>query len=150
MAELKRAIGRVARSDGNDGALAGELGKLNEEYGEVQTRLEEVGRAMQALGTAGPAEDDVRAALQKLDPLWDELFPAEEERIVKLLVAEVIVSRDGLLIGLRLNGLNALAAELRGDGPVEADTDGETVDVRVPMEFKRRGAGGGVGRLTTR
>ena len=35
-------------------------------------------------------------ALQKLDPLWDELFPAERERIVKLLVEEVVVSRDSL------------------------------------------------------
>jgi hypothetical protein len=32
----------------------------------------------------------------------DELFPAEKERIVKLLVQEVIVGRDSLLIRLRL------------------------------------------------
>jgi len=139
LAELKRAIGRLARSDGNDGALAAELRKLNEEYADVQTRLEEVERAIESLGAAGPAEDDVRQALQKLDPLWDELFPAEKERIVKLLVADVVLSPDGLLIRLRLNGLNALVAELQGDGPAEFGKDGQTVDVRVPMEFKRRG-----------
>jgi hypothetical protein len=38
------------------------------------------------------------------------LFPAEKERIVKLLVEEVVVSKDGLLIRLRLNGLNSLVA----------------------------------------
>jgi hypothetical protein len=85
-------------------------------------------------------------ALQELDPLWDELFPAEKERIVKLLVAEVVVSRDGLVIRLRLHGLNSLVAELQGDGPgegadgrVEPGKDGQTVDIRVPMEFKVRG-----------
>ena len=65
----------------------------------------------------GTTEDDVREALQKLDPLWDELFPAEKERIVKLLMQEVVVSPDGLLIRLRMNGLNSLVAELQGDGP---------------------------------
>jgi site-specific DNA recombinase len=145
LAELKRAIGRLARSEGNDGALATELGKLNEEYGQTQNRVEEVGRTMEALGADGPAEDDVREALQKLDPLWDELFPAEKERIVKLLVEEVVVGRDSLLIRLRLHGLNSLVAELRGDGPaavaggrVAPGSDGQTVDIRVPMEFKTR------------
>ena len=106
---------------------------------------------MEALGSGGPTEDDVREALQKLDPLWDELFPAEKERIVKLLVEEVVVSKDGLLIRLRLHGLNSLVAELQAegpagavgpvgsDGPVEPGKDGQTLDIRVPMEFKTRG-----------
>ncbi|HUT59848.1 MAG TPA: hypothetical protein VNA25_18540 [Phycisphaerae bacterium] len=81
----------------------------------------------------------LRQALQKLDPLWDELFPAEKERIVKLLVEEVMVNPDGLLIRLRLNGLNSLAAELAGDGPDEMAEEGRTADLRVPMEFKVRG-----------
>jgi hypothetical protein len=32
-------------------------------------------------------EEDARDALTRLDPLWDELFPAEQARIVALLVA---------------------------------------------------------------
>jgi site-specific DNA recombinase len=34
-------------------------------------------------------EADARAALQQLEPLWDELFPAEQARIVALLVERV-------------------------------------------------------------
>jgi site-specific DNA recombinase len=136
LAELKRAIGRLARCDGNDDGLAAELGKLNEEYRQTQTQVEETGHALEALGAGGPAEDDVRDALQKLDPLWDELFPAEKERIVKLLVQEVSVSRDGLLIRLRLNGLNSLVSELQGDGPVEVGPDSQTAKIHVPMEFR--------------
>ena len=90
-------------------------------------------------GAGGPTEDDVREALQKLDPLWDELFPAEKERILKLLVEEVVVNPKGLLIRLRLNGLNSLIAELAGEGRGVVGNDGQTVDVRVPMEFKVRG-----------
>jgi len=145
LAELKRAIGRLARSDGNDGGLVAELTKLNEEYGQTQNQVEEAGRALEALGAGGSTEDEVREALQKLDPLWDELFPAEKERIVKLLVQEVVVGRDSLLIRLRLHGLNSLVAELAGADPAEgaaghmvSGTDDQTVDIRVPMEFKTR------------
>jgi site-specific DNA recombinase len=40
-------------------------------------------------------EADARAALQQLDPLWDELFPAEQARIVALLVERVDIGTDG-------------------------------------------------------
>src|SRR3546814_7598917 len=48
-------------------------------------------------------EADVGAALQQLDPLWEELFPAEQARIVQLLVARVDVAPDGDRKGTRLN-----------------------------------------------
>ncbi len=119
--------------------MTAELAKLNEEYGQVQSQVEETAQAMEATGAGGPTEDDVRDALQKLDPLWDELFPAEKERIVKLLVQEVVVSSDGLIIRMRLNGLNSLVAELQGASAAEIGADGQTADIRVPMEFKVRG-----------
>jgi site-specific DNA recombinase len=34
-------------------------------------------------------EAEARAALQQLDPLWEELFPAEQARIVALLVERI-------------------------------------------------------------
>src|SRR5690606_9245354 len=46
----------------------------------------------------GIDEREVVEALQRLDPLWDQLFPAEQARIVQLLVERVIVRLDGLEI----------------------------------------------------
>jgi site-specific DNA recombinase len=57
-------------------------------------------------------EADVREALHRFDPLWDELFPAEQARIVQLLVERVDVSPDGVDIHLRTEGLANLATEL--------------------------------------
>ncbi|TIQ15777.1 MAG: hypothetical protein E5X61_30250, partial [Mesorhizobium sp.] len=54
----------------------------------------------------------VRAALLDLDPLWNELFPAEQARIVQLLVERVDVTMDSLSIRLRTEGLAGLAADL--------------------------------------
>jgi hypothetical protein len=45
-----------------------------------------------ACGTAAGekiSEAEMRDALERLDPLWDELFPAEQARIVQLLVERV-------------------------------------------------------------
>ena len=59
------------------------------------------------------AESEVTAALTRLDPLWDELFPAEQARLVRLLVARATLGTDGVRIDLRTDGLATLAADLR-------------------------------------
>ena len=52
-------------------------------------------------------------ALQRLDPLWEQLFPAEQARILQLLVARVVVRLDGLEISLRVEGIASLVEDLR-------------------------------------
>jgi hypothetical protein len=46
-------------------------------------------------------------------PLWDELFPAEQARIVRLLVERVDLAPDGMQVRMRAEGLHTLVAELR-------------------------------------
>jgi site-specific DNA recombinase len=65
----------------------------------------------------GISEEEVREALERLDPLWDDLFPAEQARIVQLLVERVDVSPDGADIRLRTEGLTNLVADLRAVRP---------------------------------
>jgi hypothetical protein len=47
--------------------------------------------------------------------LWDELFPAEQARIVTLLVERIDIGTDGLNVRLRLDGLTGLAREITAD-----------------------------------
>jgi site-specific DNA recombinase len=58
-------------------------------------------------------ENDVREALLQTDPLWCELFPAEQARIVQLLVERVDVATDGIDIRFRVDGIRSLAQDLR-------------------------------------
>jgi site-specific DNA recombinase len=60
-------------------------------------------------------EADARDALAGLDPLWDELFPAEQARILQLLVERVDIGTAGLNVRLRIDGLAALAREMTTD-----------------------------------
>jgi site-specific DNA recombinase len=66
--------------------------------------------------TPGIEERQVREALHRLDPLWNELFPAEQARIVQLLVERVDVSLKGLDIRLRTEGLANINNDLRAVG----------------------------------
>jgi DNA invertase Pin-like site-specific DNA recombinase len=62
----------------------------------------------------GLSEAEVREVLEGLDPLWDELFPAEQARIVQLLVERVDVGPGGLDIRLRVQGLAHMVGDLAG------------------------------------
>jgi hypothetical protein len=65
-------------------------------------------------------EAEVRDALDRLGPLWDELFPAEQARIVRLLIERIDVGAEGLDIRLRTEGLASLLRELGGTRAREA------------------------------
>ena len=67
----------------------------------------------------GLTEAEVREALKRLDPLWEELFPAEQARIVRLLVERVEVGPAGADIRLRVEGLMSLVRDL---GAISPDT----------------------------
>ena len=71
-------------------------------------------------GAGRITEDEVREALTELDPLWDELFPAEQARIVQLLVERVDVRMYGAEVRLRPNGLSGLVRELAGSSRAAA------------------------------
>jgi hypothetical protein len=60
----------------------------------------------------GLTERDTHEALSRLDPLWHELFPAEQARIVRTLVDRVVVGPAGADIRLRVEGLAGLARDL--------------------------------------
>jgi hypothetical protein len=48
-----------------------------------------------------------------LKPVWNELFPAEQARMVQLLVECVDLQEDALEVRIRAEGLASLVAELR-------------------------------------
>jgi DNA invertase Pin-like site-specific DNA recombinase len=65
-------------------------------------------------------ETEVREALQGFDPLWEELFPAEQARIIHLLVERVDLGEGGARIQLRVEGLASLVRDLQRQGRPEA------------------------------
>lgn len=61
----------------------------------------------------GVSEADVRSALLGFDELWDELFPAEQARIVALLVERIDMHAERMDITLKIQGLTSLSSEMQ-------------------------------------
>jgi hypothetical protein len=62
-------------------------------------------------------ERAVVEALQRLDPLWDQLFPVEQARIIQLLVERVTIRLDGMELILRIEGIASIVEDLRRGVP---------------------------------
>jgi 3,4-dihydroxy-2-butanone 4-phosphate synthase len=60
-------------------------------------------------------ESEVIEALGALEPVWDELYPAEQARILRLLVERIDVAPDGISVTLHAAGIRSLVAELTSE-----------------------------------
>jgi len=56
-------------------------------------------------------EQDVRRTLQKIVPVWKQLFPAEQTKLINLLIDRVTVSTKGIDIKFKTIGLENLAQD---------------------------------------
>jgi len=58
-------------------------------------------------------EDEIADLVRELTPVWENLFPDEQARLVNLLVERVVIQLEHVEITLRLDGLQRLAGEIR-------------------------------------
>jgi site-specific DNA recombinase len=65
---------------------------------------------------ASPSKRSADGPAFGLVTVWSELFPAEQARIVHLLVERVDVREDALEVRIRAEGLASLVGELRQQG----------------------------------
>jgi DNA invertase Pin-like site-specific DNA recombinase len=58
--------------------------------------------------------DTVREALADFDRVWNELFPVEQARLVRLLVERVDINDHGVRVRLKTEGMRSVVHELQG------------------------------------
>jgi hypothetical protein len=76
---------------------------------DLKTRVAKLMTAMDAQVD----EAKICIAMLQIDKVWDQLFPAEQERIVRLLLKKVVVTLHTVELQFRPNGLERLAVELK-------------------------------------
>jgi len=115
---LRETAARLLDATGTgNGTLAGELRCASGDLDDVKATIETTDAQIRAMDDHAVTEQEVIDALERLDPVWDELFPLEQHRIVSLLVERVDVQEDGLEVRLRGDGLRSLVAELGDEKP---------------------------------
>ena len=71
-------------------------------------------RTLAAADGADVNEREIVDALASLDTIWDSLFPAEQHRLMHLMIEQIGVTTEGFEVHLRAAGLRSVAAELQG------------------------------------
>ncbi len=71
-------------------------------------------------GQAGTSEADAIAALHEFDELWAQLFPAEQARIIQLVVRCITVTAAGLEVDIRREGITGVIREMVAPHNLEA------------------------------
>ena len=137
------------------GFVADEIGRMERQVEDLQRRLSVVVSELDLLEKSPTTEATLLGELGVLDHIWNELFPAERERLLHLIVERITVNEDGLVLVLKAEGLSGVIAELAPNGatPQAADaqpspplpgpapvvsTEHGRITIQVPMRFKRR------------
>ena len=95
-----------------EGLVLGQIKRLLAAPELVARTIAAVRRENGAAEDAVLEEGDVIEALGALEPVWDELYPAEQARILRLVIERIDVAPDGISVTLHAAGIRSLVAEL--------------------------------------
>lgn len=90
------------------------LTTVNRQAVELSKQLTHVSERCKAYQGNSITELDVSEAFQNVEGFWEDLFPIERNRLIRLLVDKVEIRETGIDMELRTNGLTTLIAELAG------------------------------------
>ena len=115
--DLKRQNAKVkklaAQAGGGGSKNIAQIKEHHEHIASMERRAREVRAELAALANGGLDADQLAAALERFDPVWDALTRKEQARILQLLVSRM--DYDGgastVTISFRPSGVRALAAE---------------------------------------
>jgi site-specific DNA recombinase len=111
-AQAARLLDMVAH---NDSSFArDELADLDTRRADLETQFRDTTVSLQFLGARISTQADVADELYTLDNIWDNLFPGERQRIVRLLVEKVRVFPDHMDVMLHPEGLYSIVGEMNG------------------------------------
>ena len=88
-----------------------ELKRIN---GEIKSLDAAIRNLESSNGSAGHIElTEVTNALQRLDPVWETLYPEEQRRVLELLIDSITVNKKEIAIQFRANGIEQIVGELK-------------------------------------
>jgi site-specific DNA recombinase len=113
--EVRRLLGQVGAADGG-GASVSRLAELQQRVGRVEERVARVRAQAEAVRQQRLDEAEAAQALAAVGPGWGSLAPAEQGRVVRLLVARVDYdgARGKVALTFQPAGLKTLAGEWAG------------------------------------
>ncbi len=115
--ERKNLTAAVGKGGEKVPALVERLRQVEESIQRLSQQAADARRQFDALADQTIDETDLRAALERFDPIWDELFPAEKARLLALLIERVTYDARTSEVGIMFHpgGVRSLAARGKGE-----------------------------------
>jgi site-specific DNA recombinase len=79
---------------------------------ELSKELIRINKELKLYDSEPVTERDISDAFDDMQSLWDELFPVERQRLIKLLVEKIEIHETGLDLILNTHGMSSLVSEL--------------------------------------
>lgn len=120
--------------------MRGELDRLDRKRQELEGALAEVEERLAPVDERPETADDVGKELAVLDNIWDNLFPGEQQRLVRTVIQQAVLYTDRLELKLQGDGLQSVVnmlVEENGKARSTSSTGGGTT-ISIPIKFKRR------------
>ena len=92
---------------------------LQTELKDLHGQLKSLDESIRQIETRPATEADLEAvtsALQRLDPVWDVLYPEEQRRVLELLIDEIDVGKTAVTVQFRADGIEQIVTELEPIG----------------------------------
>ncbi len=120
-----------------------ELERLDRNRADLEARLCELDLQLSSLSEQEAAPESVDKELTVLDNIWANLFPGEQQRLVRLVIDRATIFTDRLDLTLSGEGVQAvvdlLVAEHSGcDAAPAPGAAGQIHTISLPIQFKRR------------
>jgi site-specific DNA recombinase len=90
------------------------LSTVNEEVVSLSQGLTELNEKLSTFKSISLTESEITEAFTDIDSFWQELFPAEKNRLIRLLVDRIEIRESGIDVEINSSGLATLIAELTG------------------------------------
>ena len=112
---VKSAAARLlqTRLDNGQAFVGEELGRLDAQRQDLEARLRDVEAQLLFMARNPVTPESTAEELTRLDNIWENLVPAEQQRIVELLVDQVVVHPDRIEVALAADGLYSIVGEMR-------------------------------------
>ncbi len=92
---------------------------LQTELKDLHGQLKSLDESIRQIEARPATEADLAAvtsALQRLDPIWEVLYPKEQRRVLELLIAVINVGKKALKVQFRADGIEQIVTELEPIG----------------------------------
>lgn len=98
------------------------LTKLNQNLIELGRKQNLIDNQISSFDNSQTSESDVANALHNVDAVWNELFPIERNRLIRLLVENIIIQENQIDLELKTDGFTTLISEVTGSFSAEKGT----------------------------